>query len=220
MKKYKKYFRNRQDAAEQLLAILPVEKIKEEEWIILSTSSSGTPIAFYIAEQLKTQFDFLFTEKIFAPNNDESEIAIVSETQEVIIHKELVQAFDINLDFIFSNSKKIYTDTILKNIQKYRCGKKIINLIDKNVLLIDEGLNTSLTMMCCIKTAIQLGAKSVCVAVPILPDVSTPIIDSIADDLYFVQKLEHFISIDFYYDQLEKITYNDNLKMMKEKKCQ
>ena len=72
-------------------------------------------------------------------------------------------------------------------------------------------------MMACIKTALNLGAKSVSVAVPILPDVSAPIIESIADDLYYVKKLQHFVLIDFYYEELKRVTYEDNLKMIKEK---
>jgi putative phosphoribosyl transferase len=64
-------------------------------------------------------------------------------------------------------------------------------------------------MMACIKTAINLGAKSVSVAVPILPTASINTIESIADDLYFVKNLDHFIDIEFYYDELEEITYEE-----------
>ncbi len=64
-------------------------------------------------------------------------------------------------------------------------------------------------MMACIKTAINLGVKSVSVAVPILPTASINTIESIADDLYFVKNLDHFIDIEFYYDELEEITYEE-----------
>jgi len=217
MKEVKKYFKDRFDAAKQLISVLPIEKMKKENWIVLSTSSGGTPIAFDIAKKLDAELDFLFTSKVFAPNNDECEIAIVSESEEVVIHEELVKVFDISLDCIFSNAKRIYDESVLKRVHRYRGGDPIADLHNKNVLLVDEGLNTSITMMACIKTAINLGAKSVSVAVPILPDVSAPIIESIADDLYFVRKLQHFILIDFYYEELKRVTYEDNLKMIKEK---
>jgi len=217
MKEAKKYFKDRSDAAKQLISVLPIEKMKKENWIVLSTSSGGTPIAFDVAKKLNAELDFLFTSKVFAPNNDECEIAIVSESEEVVIHEELVKAFDIGLDCIFSNAKRIYDESVLKRVHRYRGGDPIADLHNKNVLLVDEGLNTSITMMACIKTAINLGAKSVSVAVPILPDVSAPIIESIADDLYFVKKLQHFILIDFYYEELDRVTYEDNLKMIKEK---
>lgn len=69
-------------------------------------------------------------------------------------------------------------------------------------------------MMACIKTAINLGAKSVSVATPILPKVSINTIESIADDLYYVESLDHFIDIGFYYDELDELQYEDLLKIM------
>jgi putative phosphoribosyl transferase len=54
------------------------------------------------------------------------------------------------------------------------------------------------------------------VAIPILPTASIPTIESIADDLYYVKNLDHFISIDFYYDELEMLTYDD-VKKYREK---
>jgi putative phosphoribosyl transferase len=157
----------------------------------------------------------MFSHKIEAPNNEECEIAIVTESEEVVIHEELVKAFDISLDYVFSKSRNVYENEVLKYIQKYRKGEKLANLHNKNVLLVDEGLNTSLTMMACIKTAINLKAKSVSVAVPILPTVSAPIIESIADDLYYVKKLDHFVSIDFYYEELEEITFETIKEIIK-----
>ena len=64
-------------------------------------------------------------------------------------------------------------------------------------------------MMACIKSAIKLGAKSISVAVPVIPTASITTIDSIADDLYYIKKLDHFISIDFYYDTLDEVKFED-----------
>lgn len=211
----KKYFKNREDAMLQLLDMLPSETMKYEDWTIIATSSGGVPIAFMLAKHLKASFDFMFSHKVEAPNNNDCEIAIVTESEEVVIHEELVKAFDISLDFVFSKSRTVYEDEVLKYIQRYRKGDRLSNLHNKNILLVDEGLNTSLTMMACIKTAINLKAKSVSVAVPILPTVSAPIIESIADDLYYVKKLDHFVSIDFYYEELEEVTFEAIQKITK-----
>lgn len=210
------FFKNRKDAAKQLIDVLPIEAMKLEDWIVVSTSYGGYKIAKTIAKELDGQFKMMFTEKIFAPNNDECEVAIVTESEEVVIHEELVKAFDISLDFVFSKSKYVYDDLVQKKLNKFREGHRIQNLQDKNILLIDEGLNTGLTMMACIKTAINLGAKSVSVAVPIIPSAIIQEIESIADDLYYAKKLNHFISIDYYYDELENVSFEE-IKNIKDK---
>lgn len=210
------YFKNRDDAANKLIDILPIEKMKLEDWIVVASSYGGYPIAKTIAGKLNAQFKILFTEKVVAPNNEECEIAIVTESEEVVIHEELAKSFDLSLDFIFSKSKYVYDNMILNKLSKFRSGERITNIKDKNILLVDEGLNTGLTMMACIKTAINLGAKSVSVAIPILPNASIQTIESIADDLYYVKSLDHFISIDYYYNDLEEITFED-IKNIKDK---
>lgn len=203
------YFKNREVAAYRLIDVLPINKMKLEDWIVISTSYNGFPVAKIIANELDAKLDIMFSRKIYSPNNEECEIAIVTESEEVVIHEELVKAFNISLDFVFSKSRYIFENELSSCVNKFRRGKKLADLENKNILLIDDGLNTSLTMMACIKTAINLGAKSVSVAVPILPTVSVNTIESIADDVYFVKSLDHFISIDYYYDKLEKITYDD-----------
>ncbi len=207
------YFKNRDVAAFRLLDVLPIESMKLEEWTVIAASYGGAPIAKIIANKLESNFDILFTSKIMAANNEDCEIAIVTETEEVVIHEELAKSFEISLDFIFAKSKLIYEEQLLKTVKLYREGNIISSLENKNVLLVDEGLNTGLTMMACIKTAINLGAKSVSVATPILPSASVPTIESIADDLYYVKKLDHFIFIDFYYEKLENIDFEDIKKL-------
>lgn len=203
------YFKNREVAAYRLMDALPINNMKLEEWIVIATSYGGYPIAKIIAKELNAQPEIMFTRKIFSPNNEECEIAIVTESEEVVIHEELVKSFNISLDFVFSKSRYIFENELSSCVNKFRRGLKLEKLENKNVLLVDEGLNTSLTMMACIKTAIHLGAKSVSVATPILPTASINTIESIADDLYYVKSLDHFIDISFYYDELEDITYEE-----------
>lgn len=210
------YFKNREDAANKLIEILPIEKMRLEDWTVVASSFGGFSIAKIIAEKLAAQYKILFTEKVLAPNNEECEIAIVTESEEVVIHEELARSFDLSLDFIYSKSKYVYESMILNKLSKFRSGERIKDIKDKNILLVDEGLNTGLTMMACIKTAINLGAKSVSVAIPILPNASIQTIESIADDLYYVESLDHFISINYYYNELEEVTFED-IKNIKDK---
>lgn len=203
------YFKNREVAAYRLLDVMPIEKMKLENWTVISSSCGGYEVAKIIADTLNAKLDIMISEKIEAPANEECEIAIVTEHEEVVIHEELVKSFDISLDYIYAKSKQVYENLVLNKVNRLRHGKQIVDLKYKNVLIVDEGINTGLTMMACIKTAINLGAKSISVATPILPTASIQTIESIADDLYYVKKLNHFISIDFYYDSLNDVAFEE-----------
>jgi len=203
------FFKNREVAAYRLLDVLPIDSMKMEDWTVLSTSYGGYPIAKIIAKELNAKLDMMFSKKIYAPVNDECEIAIVTEAEEVIIHEELIKAFDISLDLIYGQAKFLYENSLLYEVTRFRNQSKLTNLNEKNILLIDEGLNTGLSMMACIKSAIKLGAKSISVATPVIPTAAIQTIESIADDLYYVEKLDHFIAINFYYDTLEELKFKD-----------
>ncbi|MCD4759041.1 MAG: ABC transporter [Arcobacteraceae bacterium] len=196
-----------------LYSVLPTEDMKKEQWIILAISAGGVPIALDLAKKLNAKFDYLFTKKIFTKNNNECEIAIITETQDIVVHEELLKSFSLDLENIYDESKDMYLTDIQDYKAKYRDGLDIIDLANSNVLLVDEGLNTGLTMMACIKSVISKQAKSICVAVPVLPEVTINDIETIADDLYFVQAPAHFVSIDFYYEKLEQIELEDIEKL-------
>lgn len=201
---YKK-FNDREEAAQDLIDVLPSSEMYDKGWVILASSFGGVPIAKMIATKIKAQFDFIFSEKVYMSKNKECEIAIITETGEIVIHEELMKSFSLDLDAIYAQADFVYSSILKEHKANYRDSLDIIDLKDRNVLLVDEGLNTGMTMMACMKSVINLGAKSICVAVPVLPKAIIKDIESIADDLYYVQALDHFVSIDFYYKNLEKV---------------
>ena len=209
------YFKNREVAAYRLLDVLPIDSMRLEDWTVISSSYGGFEIAKIVAKALNSKYDMMFSEKIYAPNNEECEIAVVTEHEEVLIHEELIKAFDISLDYVYAKSKQVYDESIVKTVNRFRHGEKIQKFENKNVLIVDEGINTGLTVMACIKTAINLKAKSISVATPILPTASIPTIESIADDLYYIKKLDHFVAINFYYDSLDDVGFEDLEKIIK-----
>lgn len=211
-------FKDRTEAFKMLFEILPTSEMIKEDWIILAISTGGVPIALELSKRLLAQFDFFFSEKIYTRKNNQCEVAIITETQEIVIHEELMRAFDLELENIYQESNDIYLNDIQEFKRKYRQGKKLIDVENKNVLIVDEGLNTGLTIMACIKSVINKKAKSICVAVPVLPEATINDIETIADDLYYVDAPSHFVSIDFYYENLDELKYEDIEKLINEYK--
>ena len=121
-----KLFKNRDDASKKLLDVLPFESMQQESWIVLASSIGGVPIAKQIANKLNAQFDFIFNQKINSIKNYECEIAIVTETKDIIIHEELMRSFDIKLNDIYQQANKIWDSKIQEDIEYYRNNKKLL----------------------------------------------------------------------------------------------
>lgn len=192
-------FENRIEATAKLLEILPTSQLCQENWLIVAISAEGVPIADALAKNLHLEYDLLFTEPVHAPSNPDCQIAMVSETEEIVIHEELVESFGINLDFIYAQTHRQYEEKILKYVYKYRKGDLIQSLQDRHVLLVDEGCETGMTVLTCIKTAINAGARSVSYATPVIASNVVAGLEAVVDEIFTVYRVANFIDVDFYY---------------------
>lgn len=198
-------FKDRPDAAVQLKELLPLDQMKSEGWNLIAVSSGGLMIAHEINKRLKLPIDFIFSAGITAPQNPECELARVSETEEIVIHQALVDAFEIQVDYIYGEATRKHEEKILSAIYQYRKGEHFKSMRGKNVLLIDEGSETGLKLMCAIKTAFAQKAKAVYVAAPIMPMSVVEALDPIVDGVFCLQEIEDYIDTGYYYQEFDPI---------------
>jgi putative phosphoribosyl transferase len=135
MKKYKNILKNRQDAAKNLKDVINMQRLKDESWKVVALSKGGLVLASYIKEGLENELEFLFSEPIMAPHNDECEVARVSESEEIVINERLVSAFEIQYDYIYGEAHRKHEEKILSQIYKYRKGRPFISVKDEIVCL-------------------------------------------------------------------------------------
>ncbi|MFA6629154.1 MAG: phosphoribosyltransferase [Sulfuricurvum sp.] len=202
-------FKDRSDAAQQLRELLPLDRMKSEAWNLIAVSSGGLVIASYLNTRLKLPIDFIFSAGITAPQNSECELARVSETEEIVIHQALVDAFDIQVDYIYGEANRKHEEKILSAIYQYRKGENFKSMKGKNILLIDEGSETGLKLMCAIKTAFAQKAKAVYVAAPIMPTTVVEALDPMVDGIFCLQELDDYIDTGYYYqifDPVDEVT--------------
>lgn len=208
------YFENREDASIQLIDMLPIDLLSDNETVVIGVSEGGVYFADKIATAVDGQMDILLTEAIMAPNNPEVPIAMISETQEVVMHKALVDAFDINEDFVYAEAHRKYEDEVLAYVYKYRKGKDLISLEGKYVVLADECIETGLTMMVALKSVIARGAKNIYIATPILDKTVYQNLLSVCDGVFCPHRIEDYISIEYYYKKFESLDLEDILEIV------
>lgn len=211
-------FKDREDASQKLIAELPLNILKLDNVVVLGTSEGGVYFADQLAKKLACRMDILLTEPIYSLVNRELIIAMVGETEEIVMHKALIDAFYISEDYIYSEAHKKYTESILGHIHKYRDGERIEDLAEKYVILTDECLESGLTMMTAVKTVISLGAKNIFIATPILDKVVYENLVTICDNIFCPHKIDDYVSREYYYESLEPFGFDEIEKIMKERK--
>ncbi len=211
-------FKDREDACNSLIDILPKDILKSNETVILGVSEGGVYFADKLAKALGTQMDLLLTERIYSPVNPDLAIAMVGETEELVMHRALIDSFEIPKDYIYGEAYRRYKEDILAYINKYRNSEALDGLDEKYVVLVDECVETGLTMMTAIKTVISLGAKNVFIAVPILDNVVYENLLNVCDNLFCPHKIDDYVSIEYYYESIDTFSFEEIEKIMEDNK--
>lgn len=207
-------FEDREEAFIKLYDELANHHLKSENAIVLSTSFSGLYFAHRLASKLDSGLDMLFCAPILAPANSECEIATVSENMDIIINEPLIDSFGISLDYVYGEAKRAYEEVILPRIYKYRKGATLSPIAQRNVFLIDQGVETGITMDLAIKTCIQKKAKSIYVLSPVISYDIAQSLKASSDALVSVYRPKYFVSTSQYYKQLPDLSEEEILAIM------
>lgn len=205
MQKYKNILLNREDAANKLKDVIPMQKLKDESWNIIAVSKAGLELASFLKGKLKNNLEILFLEAVTAPNNIECEVARVSETEEIVLNEELINSFEIQYDYIYGEAHRKHEEDILRHIYKYRKGKPFASVKNKVVLLIDEGSETGSRFMTGLKTILAQKPKAVYIAVPVLPNDVLELLETFVDDIFFLYDIDDYVETALYYESLEEV---------------
>lgn len=195
----KTFFENREDALQKLLNNMPLSFFEKQDCVVVGISFAGILFAHRLAQIIKAPLAFLFTAPILAPNNPECEIAMATETHDVVINEPLVKSFEISLDYIYGEVQRQYEDKMLPLIYQYRKGNPLTSLKGKRVLLVDEGIDSGLTALASIKSVITLQAKTVHFACPVAPIDVAEIMDEATDGIFCLYRSKNFVDIGYYY---------------------
>jgi len=218
--KYKNILKNRHDAKDALLDVIPMQKFRDESWKLVALSAGGLKLSALIKSRYHNEMDFLFSEPILAPNNAECELARVSEQEEIVINEELINSFDIKYDYIYGEAKRKHEEKILANVYKYRKGRAFFSVENEVVLLVDDGCETGLKFMTALKTILSQKPKAVYIAVPVLPSDVLELLEPYADDIYYLHNIDDYVNTKQYYKEFEIIDDEEIEKLLEGNSCE
>jgi len=206
---FSSYFQDSADASSQLIDILPQLRMQKDDWLVVATNERAVFLANMVSMKLNLDYDVLFNEPIMSPNNPECEIAIVSEMEEIVIDEALLNSFEINLDYVYGQARRLYEEKIMPRVYKFRKGELNSSLKNRNVLFVDFGCETGFNIISCVKSAIKTEVKSVMYATPVMAQDVYESLELVTDEIFCVKKMENYVNVDFYYKKMQKVSQDD-----------
>jgi predicted phosphoribosyltransferase len=200
-------FINREDAGMQLADTLLKLGIKTD--MILAIPRGGVPVGLVVAEKLGVPLKLFLVRKIGHPFNEEYAIGAVTENDLMLNESEKV-----NLDHHDDSIKK-ERDRIkeMKEIFGHVATKK--DILDKTILLVDDGIATGTCVALAIHELRKSGAKEIMVASPVCPLKTADKIRNIADRMIILKHPSHFVGIGAYYADFSQLSDNHVIELIK-----
>jgi putative phosphoribosyl transferase len=202
------YFINRKDAASQLIPLL--EKYKNEDVVVLAVPRGGVPIAYYIAKKYNFPLDLLMTKKIGHPFNPEFAIGAVSNEGHLVDETQNVPAGYIE-EKVSSIRKNL-----MEKYEQLMGSKQPLNLKNKTVIIVDDGIATGYTILSSIKMLRKQEPKKIIIAVPVAPPETSKTIKKEVDDFICPYMPQPFFGVGQHYGDFSQVTDEEVIAFLKE----
>ncbi len=164
-------FNDRSDAGKAL-----AEKLKEfggrRDVVLLALPRGGVPVAFEVARKLELPLDVFIVRKLGVPGHEELAMGAIASGGIRVLNEAVVKQMHIS-DKDIAAALAVESRELERRERAYRAAGHQVQLEDRTVVLIDDGLATGTTMRAAVKAlrakrpakivvAVPVGAKSSC----------------------------------------------------------
>ena len=161
-------FENRQDAGRQL-----ARKLRERNFdnpVVLALPRGGVPVAYEVANALGVPMDLLFVKKIGAPGWPEYGIGAVVDgaNPQIVLTEEIVRQLRPSPEYIEAEMQRQLKEIARRRLI-YLGDRQPIDLKDRTVIIVDDGIATGGTVKAALKGVRKNQPRKIILAVPVAP---------------------------------------------------
>jgi putative phosphoribosyl transferase len=162
-------FADRIDAGQRLGANLREfidQECAGEETVVLALPRGGVPVAYQVAKVLGSSLDVFVVRKLGAPQQPELAMGAIASGGVRVLNDEVVRALHVTPDQLADTAER-ETRELERREHAYRGDRPPVDVKDKCVLLVDDGVATGYTMRAAVAALRQRGPKKIIIAVPV-----------------------------------------------------
>lgn len=159
-------FRNRRHAGQRLAEILETERYRDA--VVVGLPRGGIPVAAQVAAALHAPLDVIVVRKLGVPSNPEFGFGAIGEDGILVVDPEIVRQVGLSSGEIEGIAES-ESAVMAKRVAQIREVHPQIDVGDKTVIVVDDGIATGIDARAACRVARARGAKSVVFAVPVAP---------------------------------------------------
>ena len=195
-------FRNRKEAG-QLLALELADYADRKDCVVLALPRGGVPVAHEISHALRIPLDILVVRKLGVPGHEELAMGAIASGGIRIINPHTLSALGISSGAVAEVERRELME-MERRERLYRGSKGPLEVREKSVILVDDGIATGATIRAAIASLRQRGARRIVVASPVAPESVVSILGNVADEVVCVLKPKDFGGVGWWYEDFSQ----------------
>jgi predicted phosphoribosyltransferase len=207
-------FKDRCDAGKQLAAQLAFLK-NQSNVLVLGIPRGGVVVAAEVAYALHVPLDVFLAHKLGAPFNPELAIGAITSTGEILLDDLLVRELHIDESDIVREAEHQRKE-IERRMKAYRQERAPLDVQNKTVVLIDDGVATGSTVLASLRALRKQHPAKLILAIPVGPTETIHRLARECDHLVVLDTPEPFWAVGRFYLQFGQTSDEEVITLLEE----
>ncbi len=205
-------FKNRSEAGKELAKKL-TEYQGDKHTVVVGLPRGGVVVVAAVASELNLPLDIVVARKIGAPGNSELAIGAITEEGIGFLDQVFINAYEVPLSFLEAQEEKEQKEA-LRRLALYRGDRPALNLTNKTVILVDDGIATGFTMRAAIASIKSKKTKKIVMAVPVGSSETFETLEEEVDEVVVVEIPKFFHAVGEFYEDFSQVTDEEVIALL------
>lgn len=192
-------------AAGQVLAQELLEYANRPDVCVLALPRGGVPVGFEVAQALHAPLDVFIVRKLGVPGHEELAMGAIATGGTQVLNEEIIRQLGIP-PFVIEVAARREAQELQRRETLYRGDRTPLNLGDRTVILVDDGLATGSTMRAAVAAVRHQNASRIIVAVPVAAPDSVARLEEEVDALVCPLTPRSFQAVGQWYVRFDQTT--------------
>jgi putative phosphoribosyl transferase len=183
--------------------------------VVLALPRGGVPVAHEVARALAAPLDVFLVRKLGLPAHRELAMGAIASGGVRVLNEDVVAAYRLSEETINAVARAEQAE-LERRERTYRDGRGAVELRDRIVLLIDDGLATGASMKAAVEAVRAHDPARIVVAVPVgSPETCREFAD-VADEIVCARAPEYFAAVGRWYRNFSQTSDEEVRELLRE----
>jgi putative phosphoribosyl transferase len=207
-------FHDRADAGRYLVERLQ-KYAHNPETMVLGLPRGGVVVAFEVAQGLGLPLDIFLVRKLGVPGYEELAMGAIASGGVQVINQDVVRSIHISTTEIREIAEKEGQE-LLRRERVYRDDRPRLEVKDRSIILVDDGLATGATMRAAVVALRKQGPRKIVIAVPVASADTCDEFRVKVDDIICGITPAHFNAVGNWYDDFAQTSDEEVIQLLRQ----